>query len=137
MPILLTCLQAMFQILVVDFLICELGERVSREYETFYNKLCECDWYALSIEMQQKYLIFLAHTQQTPNISCFGNVTCTRETFKKVISNSNINYTDRIMVFFSLFFFIYNRLCTKDFHILWHFVKFKEFIVICSIIYIH
>lgn len=82
-------LQTMVQLLLFDFLICEFGERLSSKYEMFHKKLHECNWYSLPIEIQRMYLIFMAHTQQTPNISCYGNFTCTPNTFKKVIFKKN------------------------------------------------
>lgn len=66
------------------FFICELGERVTFNIQLFGNELDQCNWLRLSMEMQRMYLIFLADTQQLEYISCYFNICCTRETFKKV-----------------------------------------------------
>lgn len=89
-PELVSSLQNVTQLLLINFLVCEFGERVSREYEILHYELCKCEWYTLSIEVQRIYSIFLAHTQQTPNIYAFGHINCSRYTFMKVISKSKI-----------------------------------------------
>lgn len=66
-------------------LVCESCERVSGEFESFDMKLSRSDWHLLSSKMQRLYLIFVAYAQQTPNIQGYGNISCNRETFKRVI----------------------------------------------------
>ena len=66
------------------FSVCELGEQMSNGFDSFDDKLCQCDWYSFPIQLQQIYLIFLSNTQQPTNIACYGNISCTRDTFKKV-----------------------------------------------------
>ena len=66
------------------FMICEPGERMSNEFDVFGEELGRCNWYLLSPEMQRIYLIFLLDTQQPVNMKSYGNVLCTRDTFKKV-----------------------------------------------------
>lgn len=77
-------LNVLIGIVTAVFIVCESGERVSDKFESFAMKLSQSDWHSLSIKMQRIFLVFLAHTQQTPNIRGYGNILCTRVTFKKV-----------------------------------------------------
>lgn len=74
----------LIEIFIIIFLICEIGENVAIQFEKFETQLSQCQWYLLPMEMQQIFLIFMAHSQQIPNIESFGNIACIRETFKKV-----------------------------------------------------
>lgn len=84
-PQLATVGNVLVGILVTVFIVCELGQRVTDIFESFSMELEQCVWYLPPIKMQRMYLIFLAHTQQTPNIQGYGNITCTRDTFERVI----------------------------------------------------
>jgi 7tm Odorant receptor len=75
---------SVFTLFVVLFIFCDLGESVTARFERFNDRLCRYKWYLLSIEMQQMYLIFVADTQQSVTLGSYGNIECTRETFKKV-----------------------------------------------------
>lgn len=83
-------LTILIEILVVVFVICEIGESVTIQFETFEMELSQCEWFLLPIKMQRMYLIFVAHTQQEQNIHGYGNITCSRETFKKVSFSWNM-----------------------------------------------
>lgn len=65
-------------------LVCEFGERVTTQFEQFGVEFNQCDWSKLSTEMQRMYLIFLLYAQQPKHIQSYGNIECTRETFKQV-----------------------------------------------------
>lgn len=77
----------MFWTFIFILMFCELGEMVCNQFEMFNDSLEQCNWYSLPIEMQQMMIIFMANAQQPTWISGFGNILCTRDTFKKVISN--------------------------------------------------
>lgn len=81
----------MFELL---FAICELGERVTIGFESFGDELERCDWYKLPTKMQRMHLMFLVDTQQPVNIECFGNILCTRDTFKKVFGGGDGLYAN-------------------------------------------
>lgn len=59
-----------------------------REFNKFNDAFCTCKWYYFSLEMQKMLLIVVANTQQPIFIQGFGNIPCTRDSFKKV-SNQN------------------------------------------------
>lgn len=87
-------------VFVLTFLFCEPGERVSNQFESFGEELQRCNWYKLSMEMQRLYAIFLLNTQQPIIIESYGQLQCTRETFKRVI------ISDQLFVW-SIFFAMY------------------------------
>lgn len=67
------------------FVLCETADIVT--YKLIEISIYEeCNWYTLPIDMQRKIIIFTANTQRPAMIEAFGNIECTRETFKKVIN---------------------------------------------------
>lgn len=72
---------------------CLIGEMVTNQFAQFHEGMCHSNWYSYSLEMQRLYLIFIADTQHAPAIAGYGNVLCTRETFKKV--KKKIKWFDR------------------------------------------
>lgn len=66
------------------FLMCEPGSKMTNEYEMFGDEIDQCNWYLLPTHMQQMYLIFLSDTQNDVEICSYGNITCNRETSKRV-----------------------------------------------------
>lgn len=65
-------------------IISESSQRVTDQFVAFGEELERCDWLMLSKKMQGMYLIFLSNIQQKTYIKCYGNILCSRETFKKV-----------------------------------------------------
>lgn len=62
----------------------ELGEMLMRKFNEFNDAFYQCKWYFFSIEMQKMLLIVIANTQQPIFVQGFGNISCTRDSFKKV-----------------------------------------------------
>lgn len=77
------------------FLICEPGARMTTEFEIFENELGRCDWYALPIETQRLYLIFLSNAQNPVQICSYAGIVCSRDTIKRVSRKFQI-HTNRI-----------------------------------------
>lgn len=63
---------------------CEFGEIVGKQFKLFDEELCQCNWYAFPIDMQQLLVTFMTNTQRTAVFRGFANTECTRETFKNV-----------------------------------------------------
>ena len=72
-----------FGLLVIG---CDVNERLTGKFERFDDDLWEQNWYLYPIKLQQMFLIFGLDTQQPVNVRGYGNILCTRETLKKVIS---------------------------------------------------
>lgn len=82
------------------YFLTELGEIVATQFSLFHVEFSECKWYLLSIEMQQMLVIVLADGQRPMYIRGYGDISCRRITFKKVIF---------LTVFFrNKFFFIHH-----------------------------
>lgn len=77
--------------LIFISLICEPGARFTIQFEMVEDKLSECDWYLLPIEMQQMYIIFLSNIQNSLKMLSYADITCERETLKKVLILSTID----------------------------------------------
>lgn len=67
------------------YFVCELGEKVTSQFNVFNEKISDCNWYLFSIETQRVFLIFLSGTQQLAAIQGYANTVCTRDAFKTVI----------------------------------------------------
>lgn len=85
------------------FIACEPGERVTEAFETFNEEFEQCDWYLLQNDVQKLYVMFLLDTKLRINIKCYGNIHCTRETSKKVITVfENLNFLEIYVRFFQI-----------------------------------
>lgn len=73
-----------FFTIIIIFLLCELCEMVTSQFRMLNVKLCQRKWYLFPIEVQRMLVIFISDTQQPVYIRGFGNISCTRQTFKKV-----------------------------------------------------
>ena len=71
---------------IIILVYCESGQIVVSQFDEFEEEISKCDWYALPIETQKLFVVFLLNEQQTSNIHGFGNIECSRESMKKVIS---------------------------------------------------
>lgn len=76
----------MFWTFAFVLIFCELGEMVSSQFVAFNGSLERCNWYLFPIDMQQLMITAITNAQQPIEIGAFGNIVCTRETFKKVIN---------------------------------------------------
>lgn len=69
---------------VTVFLTCEMGQNVSNQFNKFGDKVGTCDWYLLLRKLQQMFVIVMINAQEPVSIRGFGNVECTRDSFKRV-----------------------------------------------------
>lgn len=67
---------------------CEFSHMMCEEFERFCEEFYRCDWRLFPIEMQQMYLVFLLDAQQITILRGYGNILCTRDTFKEVNDSS-------------------------------------------------
>lgn len=107
------------------FSFCEFGEMVNTQFDGFLGELCQCDWYAFPIDIQQVLVIVLTCTERPTIIRGFANTECTRVTFKKVnrlfaLHQFQFHITFAALPFHS--FFLSLRLPTSHFPILRHFI---------------
>lgn len=65
---------------------CELGERSSDAFDEIVEKIYQLEWYSFVKEMRQMLPLIINVAQQPVEIECFGTISCSRETFKKVRS---------------------------------------------------
>lgn len=68
------------------FFYSELGERVTLQFNVFYELLCQGKWYLFSIDVQKMLIIFMMDAEQPAIIQGYANVQCTRDSFKNVRS---------------------------------------------------
>lgn len=74
-----------FMILAYIFLLCEPGMMMTGRFEMFGEELGRCAWYLFPVELQRVYMVFLSDVQNSIRISCYGNITCERDTSKRVL----------------------------------------------------
>lgn len=66
------------------FIACELGERSTGAFDEISDIIYQFDWYLLPAEIQQMLPSIIHFAQQPVDLVCFGSITCSRESFKKV-----------------------------------------------------
>lgn len=62
----------------------EIGQIFGDRFEEIDDKINELDWYLLPMKIQRMLPTFMINTQQSTLITCFGSLTCSRETLKMV-----------------------------------------------------
>lgn len=63
---------------------CEFSQIMCDEFDLFNEELQNLDWHLFSVDMQRIFLMFILDTQQSTVVRGYGNILCTRETFKEV-----------------------------------------------------
>lgn len=66
------------------FIVCEFGHQLTMQFNKFDEELFQCNWYLFHIELQQMLVTVMANTQQLAYMQGFGNIQCTRNSFKEV-----------------------------------------------------
>lgn len=84
--LLLTVFYAFYAFGVV-LIICELGQRLTHEFERIDDEIDQFDWYLFPPQIQRLLPIIMIASRQEVFLECFGSITGTRETFKKVSSS--------------------------------------------------
>lgn len=100
--------------------ICSCGEMMTSEFQMISIEINQCNWYLLPLEIQQMLQIFMTNAQQF--IRGYGNIFCTRETFKNVSSQFTLNMKLKRNYFQSDFLYLSSRRWIKLSHISWLFV---------------
>lgn len=66
------------------FLTGELCQRVTNAFDDLNDAIDLFDWYLFPTKVQKMLPIIMINSQQPIDFECFGNITCSRESFKKV-----------------------------------------------------
>lgn len=86
---------------------CEFSQMMWQKFSLFSEEVHQLDWYRFPIELQRLYLIFLLDAQQLAIVRGFGNILCTRETFKRVRNSLNLVYQMGLISFYIDFHFVF------------------------------
>lgn len=70
------------------FAFCMFGENLAEQFDMLDVKLYQCDWFLFPIDIQRMLITLMSNTQQPAAIIGYGNIECTRETFKRVFFSS-------------------------------------------------
>lgn len=68
-------------------LVCIYCEQIRYGFEKISDKIYKLDWYRYPLEVQRLLPVIVHHVQQPVDLVAFGNIPCTRETFKMVSRN--------------------------------------------------
>lgn len=91
------------------FVFCNFGQKMSDQFSEGDNKIYQTDWYAFPREVQRMLPIIMMGAQEPIIFHGFGNLTCTREAFKKVFIYRKFVHIPHCVTFFIFFS------CTNDF----------------------
>lgn len=70
--------------LILTYLPCEFGERLSNGVVEISESIAQFNWYLFPFEVRKILPIILLGVQQPVEIRFFGSVACTRDSFEKV-----------------------------------------------------
>lgn len=73
------------------FVICELCQRISDQYDELNDIFGQIKWYLFPMKIQRLLPLIVMSTQELVSIECFGSIACDRETSKKVINTIDIS----------------------------------------------
>lgn len=104
-------------IVLITFMLCEPGAKMTNQFITYSEELSRCDWYLMSTKMQQMYVVFLLDTQNPIKMLSYANITCERETSKQVILSACTMYIELDRFPICIFPFIF-RWSTRHSHTL-------------------
>lgn len=74
----------LFWAFTLVLLSCELGSRISNEFEEINERIDQLKWYLFPLEMRRLMMMIEMNSQEWVGFACFGSIPCDRETFKKV-----------------------------------------------------
>lgn len=83
----------MFWLLALMYTLCQFGQQMTDQFSSFEHTIVGTDWYTFPIDMQRHFIIIMKTGQDPVELKGFGNVYCSRETFKKVILFFKLNCT--------------------------------------------
>lgn len=83
MPLFLLIFSGIFGLAAV-FIVCELAQRLTDEFNGISYTTSQLDWYLFQIEVKRMLPMIIAIAKQPITIACFENIICTREVFKNV-----------------------------------------------------
>lgn len=66
------------------FMMCQVADNVTNRFDALNNAIWQTEWYCFPIDVQKIWPTIMMDIQEPVFIRGFGNVLCTRETFKKV-----------------------------------------------------
>lgn len=66
------------------FIVCDLGQRTSDDFDELNDETTQLDWYLFSEDIKRILLTILINLQEPVVIEIFGSITNCRDCFKKV-----------------------------------------------------
>lgn len=63
---------------------CKLGQRITDRFNGIFEIICNSEWYAFPKEIQRIMPTLMNSAEKPVILLGFGNLKCTRESFKKV-----------------------------------------------------
>lgn len=76
---------------IIMFCNCEVGQSMDNQFLKLSNDIYKCDWFCLPHKLQRMFIIIIMNAQPVL-IYGFGNVVCSRESFKRVRLHSTENH---------------------------------------------
>lgn len=100
---------------VAMFFTCEMGQKVNNQYGDLSDEIYMCDWYLLPNGLQQMFIMVMKITQKSVFIRGFGNMECTRDSFKGVTfrhcSKYDFAFHFQIKIRIKIYFAILDNSC--------------------------
>lgn len=68
------------------FIYCYFGDKVTSQFSSICDTLCSINWYLLPLNIQKTLPMVVFAAERFVYLKGFGSTSCTRETFKRVLS---------------------------------------------------
>lgn len=81
---LLLALVFMIAAFSATFVFCELGQRLTSQFDEINYELYQCEWYMFPLNIKKILPLIMNGTQQPVTLRGYGNVQCTHEALKNV-----------------------------------------------------
>lgn len=111
MVLLIVSIMCCFAAFILISFACEIGQRFTNAFSDVDDVLGQLKWYLLPIEVQRILPIAIMYSQEPLLVKFFGNMSCSREQFKKVIhdySKLHIEAYVHIEVLIGILFFSFS-----------------------------
>lgn len=84
--------------LILVFITCELGHKMSDAFEQIELAIDQWDWYLFSIDSQRMLPIIITIAHQPVSLECYGSITCSRGVFQ-IVSPEKISNSQKKLLF--------------------------------------
>ena len=70
--------------LILLFILCDFGQKLTNQFELLEDEMYNCKWYLFPMKMRLTFAFAMMNVQELATFQGLGNIELSRETSKKV-----------------------------------------------------